>query len=480
MITDLRKFLQKLDAMSDLKRISGADLKFEIGAISELAFQNHGQALLFDQIDQYPPNYRIASNVCSTRKRSLFAIGMDPGLAEDEAMALFKKRWDAFKPIPPVKVDSGSVMENIQKGEEVDLLKIPVPVWHELDGGPYIGTGLAVILKDPEIGWVNLGSYRLQRYDRYTTGVFSEPANDGNKIMRKYWAQGKACPVAVSLGPEPIIFLTAAGCTGCPKGVPEYDYAGFLMGEPIPIVEGPLTGLPISANSEIAIEGEIPPPQVEARPEGPFGEWTGYYMGGSVPEPVIRVKALYHRTDPILFGASPLKPHDEAYSFSLPMIFVTGVWSHLQKLGIPVRRVSNPVKMGVTVITIHQQEKDDVERAMQAIDQIQGPHRLFILVDDDVNPEDPRDVLWAVSTRYDPTTGARVSTIESEWLLDPLRKVEERAQRPSLPYQRLILNGCRPFDRIKDFSAVNLLSETRRNETWNKWKMEEWASRPVK
>jgi len=480
MIPDLRKFLQKLDAMGDLKRVSGADLKFEIGAISELAFHNHGPALLFDQIDQYPPNYRIASNVCSTRKRSLLAIGMDPELPEDEAMGLFKKRWDAFKPIPPQKVDSGAVMENIHNGEEVDLLKIPVPVWHELDGGPYIGTGLAVILKDPEIGWVNLGSYRLQRHDRYTTGVFSEPANDGTKIMRKYWAQGQACPVAVSLGPEPIIFLTASGCTGCPKGVPEYDYAGFLLGEPIPIVEGPLTGLPISANSEIAIEGEIPPPQVEARPEGPFGEWTGYYMGGSVPEPVIRVKALYHRTDPILFGASPLKPHDEAYSFSLPMIFVTGVLSRLQKLGIPVRRVSNPVKMGVTVITIHQQEKDDVERAMKAIDQIQGPHRLFILVDDDVNPEDPRDVLWAVSTRYDPTTGARVSTIESEWLLDPLRKVEERAQRPSLPYKRLILNGCRPFDRIKDFSAVNLLSETRRDETWNKWKMEEWASRPVK
>jgi len=251
MIPDLRKFLEKLEAMGDLKRISGADLQFEIGAISELAFQNHGPALLFDRINQYPPNYRIAANVCSTKKRSLLAIGMDPELAEDEAMSLFEKRWENFKPIHPVKVHTASVMENIQKGEEVDLMKIPVPVWHELDGGPYIGTGLAVILKDPELGWVNLGSYRLQRHDRYTTGIFSEPANDGTKIMQKYWAQGKACPVAVSLGPEPIIFLTASGCTGCPKGVPEYDYAGFLLGEPIPIVEGPLTGLPISVNSLI-------------------------------------------------------------------------------------------------------------------------------------------------------------------------------------------------------------------------------------
>lgn len=480
MIDDLRMFLDKLEAMGDLKRVSGADLKFEIGAISELSFQNHGPAILFDQIDQYPQNYRIASNVCSTRKRSLLAVGMDPGLTEAEAMSRFKNRWDAFKPISPVKVDGGPIMENVLRGEEVDLQKIPVPIWHELDGGPYIGTGLAVIVKDPDSGWVNLGSYRLQRHDRSTTGIFSEPGNDGTKIMRKYWEQGKPCPVAVSLGPEPIIFLTASGCTGCPKGVPEYDYAGFLLGEPVPVVEGPLTGIPISAHSEIAFEGEIPPPQVETRPEGPFGEWTGYYMGGSALEPVIQVKAMYHRTDPILFGAPPLKPNEDAYSFSLPMIFVTGIWSRLEQQGCPIRRVTNPVKMGVTVISIHQQRKDDVERTIKAIDQVGGPHRLFIIVDDDVNPEDPRDVLWAVSTRFDPTSDLHVSVTQSEWLLDPLRTVEQRTQRSLQPYKRLILNGCRPFNRIQDFSAVNLLSEKRRKETWNKWKIEEWASRPAK
>ncbi len=480
MIDDLRTFLENLDHCGDLKRISGADLNIEMGAISELSFQHHGPALLFDRIDGYPSNYRIASNVCSTRERSLRAVGMDPRLSEVDAMQQFKRRWTAYKPIGPIFVKDGPLMENTLSGEDVDLLKIPVPVWHELDGGPYIGTGLAVIVKDPESGWVNLGSYRLQRHDRNTTGIFSEPGNDGTKIMRKYWAAGKACPVAVSVGPEPIVFLTASGCTGCPKGFPEYDYAGFVMGEPISVIEGPLTGLPISAHSEIAFEGEIPPPQEEMRPEGPFGEWTGYYMGGSLPEPVIRVQALYHRTDPILFGASPLKPHDEAYSFSLPMLFVTGLWSRLEGMGLPIRRVTNPVKMGVTVISIHQQGKDDVELTMKALEQVGGPHRLFILVDDDVNPEDPRDVLWAVSTRFDPSSGTRVSTTESEWLLDPLRTVEQRTQRSPQPYKRLIINGCRPYERIKDFSNVNLLSEGRCNETWEKWQMQDWTDRRIK
>ncbi len=162
------------------------------------------------------------------------------------------------------------------------------------------------------------------------------------------------------------------------------------------------------------------------------------------------------------------------------MIFVTGVWSRLERQGLPIRRVTNPVKMGVTVISIRQQEKDDVERTMKAIEQIGGPHRLFILVDSDVNPEDPRDVLWAVSTRFDPTTDLRVSVTQSEWLLDPLRTVEQQARRSFQPYKRLIINGCRPFGRLKDFSAVNLLSEKRCNETWEKWKMEGWASRSTK
>src|SRR5438128_7177582 len=346
MILDLRGFLDRLDSLGDLKRVSHAELNYEIGAIAELAFEKSGPALLFDQIDGYPPNYRIAVNVCSTPRRSLLGVGMDPDWAEVEAMKNWRARWDAYKPIPPKVVSASPILEHLQTGADVDLFHIPVPIWHELDGGPYIGTGLAVILKDPDSGWVNLGSYRLQRHDRNTTGLFCEPENDGAEIIQKYWRQGKACPVAVSLGPEPIIFLTASGSTGCPPKVPEYDFAGFIMEEPIEVIEGPLTGLPISARSEIALEGEIPPPDTESRPEGPFGEWTGYYAPGGVPEPVLRVKALYHRTDPILFGAPPFKPHRDAYSFSLPMRSVTRFGDWFLKEGLPVTRVKAMVKVG--------------------------------------------------------------------------------------------------------------------------------------
>jgi 4-hydroxy-3-polyprenylbenzoate decarboxylase len=477
MIPDLRQFLDHLETLGDLRRVSDAALKFEIGAISELAFEKSGPALLFDRIEGYPPNFRIAVNVCSTQRRSLLGVGMDPNTRELEAMNNWRARWDGYRPIPPKIVAGGAVLENVQTGADVDLMKFPVPIWHELDGGPYIGTGLAVILKDPDQGWVNLGSYRLQRHDRNTTGFFCEPENDGAAIVRKYWKQGKAAPVAVSLSPEPIIFLTASGSTGCPPGVPEYDFAGFIMGEPIEVIEGPVTGLPISARAEIAVEGEVLPPQVETRPEGPFGEWTGYYAPGGVPEPVLRVKSLYHRNDPILFGAPPFKPHRDAYSFSLPMRTVTRLGDRLLKAGLPVRRVTDTVKMGAVVISVHQQSEHDVTNIMKVIDKVKPPSRLFILVDDDVNPEDPLEVLWAIGTRFDPITGVRVSVTQSAWLLDPLRTTEQRAGHGPQPYKRLIINGCRPFDRLKDFPTVNKISDARRKETWEKWKMAEWLSK---
>jgi UbiD family decarboxylase len=479
MIPDLRQFVDRLETLGDLQRVSNAALKYEIGAISELAFEKSGPALLFDRIEGYPPNFRIAVNVCSTQRRSLLSVGMDPNLSEADAMKNWRARWDAYKPIPPKVVAGGPVLENVQNGADVDLLKIPVPVWHELDGGAYIGTGLAVILKDPDKGWVNLGSYRLQRHDRNTTGFFCEPENDGAAIVRKYWKQGKAAPVAVSLSPEPIIFLTASGSTGCPPGVPEYDFAGFIMGEPIEVIEGPVSGLPISARAEIAIEGEVLPPDVETRPEGPFGEWTGYYAPGGVPEPVLRVKSLYHRNDPILFGAPPFKPHRDAYSFSLPMRSVTRLGDRLLKEGLPVRRVTEMVKMGAIVISVHQESEHDVGNIMKVIDKVKPPSRMFILVDDDVDPEDPLEVMWAVGTRFDPITGVRVSVTQSAWLLDPLRTTDQRAGHSAQPYKRLIINGCRPFERLKDFPTVNKLSDARRKETWEKWKMSEWLRKSV-
>lgn len=471
-LADLRTFLDQAGACGELRVIRGADRHLEIGAIAELSLHHEGPALLFDQIPGYSPGFRVASNVCSSRRRGLLALGMDPDLPEQEAMALFKERWEQYRPIPPVVVDRAALLENIQRAEEVDLNRFPVPTWHERDAGPYIGTGLAVIQQDPETGFVNVGCYRVQLHDRQTAGIFAEPESDGRQIMEKYWRQGKPCPVAISFGPEPLLFLSACSVNGVPRGTAEYEYTGFLAGEPVPVIRGGVTGLPISAGSEIAIEGEIPAPQVETRMEGPFGEWTGYYESAPTPEPVIRVKALYHRNDPILFGAPPFK-HTAHYAFPLRMRQITGMVARFEKLEIPVRRIAEFRPLGATVLTLEQQRPDDVDRLMNELEKMHSPSRLFIIMDHDVEPNDPWEVLWALGTRFDPEQ-ARTSIVESHWLLNPLRTIEERISRESRPYKRLILNGCRPFDRLRDFPPVNVFSQQRRQEAWSKWKMADW------
>jgi len=470
-LLDLRSFLDRARELGELKTVQGASTDLEIGAITEISLQNDGPALLFDDIPGYEHGWRVATNVCSSTRRGRLALGMDTETSEEEFMAVFKKHWDNYDPIPPKVMDSGPILENIKTGDDIDFSRFPVPVWHELDGGPYIGTGDAVIHQDPEDGFVNIGTYRVQVHDSKTITIFTEPESDGRRIMEKYWKQGKPAPIAISFGPEPLVFLSGCSANGLPRTEPEYNYTGFLAGEPVPVIKGQATGLPISAGSEIAIEGEVFSPETEHLMEGPFGEWTGYYEAEKTPEPVIHVKTLYHRDNPILYGCPPLQ-HRTSYSFMLPLRSI-GTISRLEKAGIPVRRATNLVPFGCNVITIHQEKPDDVPRAIDELAKMGGPNRLFIVVDDDVNPNDPWEVLWALGSRFDPEQ-SKTSIIGSRWLLDPLRPMQHRSSREAMPYKRMILNGCRPFDRLKDFPPPNKLSEGRRKETWAKWNMQDW------
>src|SRR5581483_9157447 len=154
-----------------------------------------------------------------------------------------------------------------------------------------------IITRDPEEDWVNAGTYRVMVHDRDTAGIYIQSNNHGSIHMRKYFARNQPCPVAICLGAHPLLF--AMGSNGIPRGTCEYDFAGGVAGRPLEVVNGPITGLPIPAGAEIVLEGEILP---DLRLEGPFGEFHGYYASGARPEPVIRVKAVYHRHNPILLG----------------------------------------------------------------------------------------------------------------------------------------------------------------------------------
>src|SRR6266545_4665341 len=308
---DFRGFIEEAKKISEWRLIEGADWDGEIGALIESTAElDPRPMLLFDKIKGYPAGFRLVSLAFANYKRTALAFGMSPEKSKLEVVRLLARKMKSGKAIPPVEVKCAPLMENVMEGDAIDLFKFPAPRFHDGDGGRYIGTGNCLINADPESGFINAGTYRMQLHDRDLLGLWMSPGQHGRLICTKYWEQGKSCPVVVAFSPDPLLFTLAH--TKVAWGNSELDYAGGLLGRPLEIIRGPLTGVPIPAGSEIVIEGEVPPPKIDSRAEGPFGEWPGYYSGGSLgtgePQPVIRVKAIYHRHNPIIHNRAPLWP----------------------------------------------------------------------------------------------------------------------------------------------------------------------------
>src|SRR5688500_1168563 len=138
----------------------------EIGGIVDIYQRQTGRpTLLFDEIPGYPKGYRVAANIMMGVKQIALALGLPESTTEMDLVKYWRHYLDVSRGIPPVVVEKGPVFENVYRGEEINLAKIPAPKWHEDDGGPFIGTGCMVIMKDPDSGWINYGAYRVQVYD---------------------------------------------------------------------------------------------------------------------------------------------------------------------------------------------------------------------------------------------------------------------------------------------------------------------------
>ena len=303
---DLRDFIAECRKIGEVKDIEGADWNLEIGGLTEALVNAKPEThplLLFDGIRGYPRGYRVASNIINNPRRTALALDMPLEATKVELIKIWKSKLQTYSPIPPREVSDGPISENVDTGEEIDLLKFPTPRWHELDGGRYLGTACMVITRDPDEGWVNLGAYRVQVHNKNTLGLYISPGHHGGIMEKKYWSKGKSCPVAVTFGQEPAIWVAATYAVN--YGVSEYDWAGWVRGAPVDVIKGPVTGLPIPATAEIVIEGEVPPPEKESMVEGLFGEWPGYYAHGAKNEPIIKVKSLMYRNDPIIADLHP-------------------------------------------------------------------------------------------------------------------------------------------------------------------------------
>jgi len=465
---DLRTWIHGVERMGELRRLDGADWNLEIGAITELA--HHGgeksKALLFDNIKGYPRGYRVVSNTLNSMNRLAYTLNMHSAPTRLDMVKDIKTRTTDIPYIKPTVVKDGPVMENVVEGADIDLWKFPTPKWHEYDGGRYIGTGCIIITRDPDEGWVNLGTYRVMIHDRDALSLYISPGKHGRMMRDKCFSRGQTWKIAIAFGFHPLIGI--AGGTEFPYGTSEYDWVGGVQGESVPIIEGKHTGLPFPADAEIVIEGEVAPGDVRA--EGPFGEWTGYYSSSTRPEPVVRVKALYHRQDPILLGAPPTRPPCE-YVYYRCYLKAALVWRELEAAGVPdVTGVWCHEAGGGRLfifVSIKQRYAGHARQAgMVAAYCHAGAYmgRYVVVLDDDIDVTNINDVLWALGTRSDPVQDIEIVRRSWSGPLDPIIRKEHKGLS-----SRAIIDACRPYEWIKEFPRVSESSPEIRAATAQKW-----------
>ncbi len=458
--SDLREWIDEVARMGELEIIKGASLEREIGLASELVNRSDSApSLLFEDIPGCTPGFRLLVNFFGGR-RTCMTLGFPTNLSKLELSDQFlHNRLMTQEALPSVFVDAGPVFENILTGDAIDLFKFPAPKWHELDGGRYIGTGSYNVTKDPDEDWVNIGTYRVVIHDRNSVGFYISPGKHGRIHRDKYEARNERMPVVMVLGGDPLTFLAAS--TESPYGVPEFDIVGKYRNEPTKLVRGKITGLPFPANAEIVLEGWMTPG--DTLPEGPFGEWTGYYSTRTNDEPVMRVEAVYHRNNPIMLGCPPQRPPDEIARYRA--ITRSALFrQNMQKAGVPDVTAVWAHEVGNTRMLIgvaikqrypgHARQAGHIA-AMCHVGAYAGKY--VIVVDDDIDVSNLEELIWAMVTRSDPETS--IDIIKNAWStpLDPRIPPEKREQK-DFTNSRAIIDACRPYHWRDKFAMVNVPS----------------------
>ena len=188
---DLREFITRAERAGEIARIKGAHWRLEMGTLAEIV--NHARpqppAILFEDVPGYPSGMRCLSGATNSSKRLAIALGLPvPGHPLDVVRA-YRDRMQTHRPIPPRVVAKGPVLENIDRDDQVDILRFPVPFLHEHDGGRYIGTDDLVIMRDPEENWVNCATYRVMVQDKNHVSVWISPGKHGRHIRKNIFAR---------------------------------------------------------------------------------------------------------------------------------------------------------------------------------------------------------------------------------------------------------------------------------------------------
>jgi len=418
--SDLRDFISQLEKIGQLKRISQPiSTELAMTEISDRTLRLGGPALLFE--NPIGHNVPVLTNLFGTPERVALAMGQPDVTSLREVgklLAMLKEPEppkgfrDALSKIPvykqvlnmPVKVIKKAVCQQVVvEGDDVDLNTLPIQTCWPGDVAPLITWGLTVT-RGPHKERQNLGIYRQQLLSKNKL-VMRWLSHRGGAIDFQEWKQehpGEKFPVSVALGADPATILGAV--TPVPDTLSEYAFAGLLRGSKTEVTQCISNNLEVPATAEIILEGYIDPD--ELAPEGPYGDHTGYY--NEVDNfPVFTVTHITHRKDPIYHSTYTGRPPDEPaiLGVALNEVFVPILqkqFPEIQDFYLPPEGCS----YRLAIVTIKKQYAGHAKRVMMGVWSFlrQFMYTKFVIVcDDDVNARDWKDVIWAMTTRMDPS-----------------------------------------------------------------------------
>ncbi len=418
MARDLRDFLNLLEARGQLRRIQApVDPNLEIAEIANRLLLSGGPALLFENVQG--ATMPLAVNVLGTLERVCWAFGME---SPEELEAIGQKLALLYQPRPPKKfsqaVEMGKALfdvvkakpdrdlfppcqQVVLKGNEVNLNQLPLLRVYSGDADKVLTLGL-MVTKDPESKIPNVGVYRLQRQSQNTMTVQWLSVRGPTRHLRKAAERGEKLEVAVAIGVDPLLIMAAA--TPLPIDLSEWLFAGLYSGQGVHLAKCKTVDLEVPAHAELVLEGTITPGEVGV--DGPAGDHIGYYGPQREDAPLIRFHCLTHRKNPIYMTAFSGRPPKEDAMMALA----------LNRIYTPILRMQVPeivdfflpmegLSYKAAVLSIDKGYPGQARRAAlafwTALPQFTYT-KFVIVVDKSINIRDPRQVMWAVTSKVDP------------------------------------------------------------------------------
>ncbi len=431
---DLQEFMRRLEKKGLMKRIEARlDPYLEIPEIIDRVSKRFGPGLYFANPSQ--GKFPVVANLFGTYDRMHMALECEN---LDEMAGRIEEFMEVEKPdgiikklkllpklakvanIFPKEVSKGACQEVVLRGDEVDLSILPVLTTWPKDAGPFI-TLPVVITRNPETGVRNVGMYRMQVFDRNTTGMHWHRHKGSAYHYHLAEKRGERLEAAVAIGPDPAVTYSATA--PLPDDIDEFLFAGFLRQAGVELVQCKTVDLQVPANSQFVLEGYVEPH--ERRREGPFGDHTGYYSLAD-DYPVFHVTALTHRKDAVypatLVGPPPME--DSYIGKATERLFLPLIKKQLPEIvdmSLPLEGVFH----NLCFVSIDKRYPGQARKIMYAIwglGQMMFT-KIIVVVDKNVNVQNTAEVLWRLGNNVDPTRDLVV--VEG-----PLDALDHAAPRP--------------------------------------------------